>query len=69
MSSYFVAKGKNGELIGEFTLDAIVKAFEDGKLPGYYAATKADGLNYHRIVEQEDAVWFVVCRPRPAVQA
>ena len=46
MDYYFIAKTENGEFVGQFKLNDIVRQFRAGDLPGDYVAAKATGLSY-----------------------
>jgi hypothetical protein len=46
MEYYFVAKNKNGRLVGQLALEEIIRRFQDGELPGHYVAAAATGGSY-----------------------
>src|SRR5438132_1204967 len=57
MDYYFVAKNKTGGLVGQLTLEEIVRRFQDGELPGDYVAAASTGGSYTEFMKSGTATW------------
>jgi hypothetical protein len=60
MDYYFVAKNKNGGLVGQLTLDEIARRFHEGELPGQYVAAASTGSSYAEFMQSGTATWVPV---------
>ena len=57
MDYYFVAKNKTGGLVGQLTLEEIVRRFQNGELPGDYVAAASTGGSYTEFMKSGTATW------------